>query len=184
MNFFQYMKDGSGETAESYSKVVGPSGQSHASSSAIGLKKSIKPESDDYFKTDKSFIDDGDGDQDGGDADKKSAYINIKFETKDNFNEADLEEKRAEKETRIHDVFNKNEQEEKLVLLQMPDNLNLNEMNEGRIGKLRLYRSGKMELCLNGDKYLNVSLSVAGPFLQVIVFFLFKTFKKYIIDVF
>jgi hypothetical protein len=83
-----------------------------------------------------------------------------------------LEEKRIEKETHIHDLFNKNEQDEKLVLLQIPDNLNLNEMSEGRIGKLRFYRSGKMELCLNGDKYLNVSLSVAGPFLQVTLFLL------------
>ena len=48
----------------------------------------------------------------------------------------------------------------------MPDNLNLNEMSDGKIGKLRVYKSGRVELCLNDEKYLNVSLSVTGSFLQ------------------
>ena len=149
---------------------MGPSGLSHsAASSSIGLKKSIKPESDDYFKTDKSFIDDGDDDDTDAEAAKRkeAAYVHIKFESKDHFNETDLEEKRIEKEAHLNDLFSKNEHEEKLVLMQMPENLNLNEMSEGRVGKLRFYRSGRVELCLNGEKYLNVSLSVAGPFLQV-----------------
>ena len=48
----------------------------------------------------------------------------------------------------------------------MPDNLNLNEMSDGKIGKLRVYKLGRVELCLNDEKYLNVSLSVTGSFLQ------------------
>ena len=49
----------------------------------------------------------------------------------------------------------------------MPENLNLNELTEGHIGKIKVYKSGKVELCLNEDKCLNVNLSVAGSFLQV-----------------
>jgi hypothetical protein len=69
-------------------------------------------------------------------------------------------------DSRLKELFIKDEQNEKLILLQMPDNLNLNEMNDGKIGKLRVYKSGRVELCLNDEKYLNVSLSVSGSFLQ------------------
>lgn len=74
--------------------------------------------------------------------------------------------KRNESDTQLVNLFSDNDKE-KLVLLQMPDNLNLNELSEGRIGKIKVYKSGRIELCLNEDKYLNVCLSVAGPFLQV-----------------
>ncbi len=39
-------------------------------------------------------------------------------------------------------------------------------LGEGHVGKIRVYKSGKIVLCLNGDTSLNVSLSVSGPFLQ------------------
>lgn len=94
------------------------------------------------------------------------AYVNLKFETKDLLNDIDIEVKRNESDTQLVNLFSENDKE-KLVLLQMPDNLNLNELSEGRIGKIKVYKSGRIELCLNEDKYLNVCLSVAGPFLQV-----------------
>lgn len=94
------------------------------------------------------------------------AYVNLKFETKDLLNDIDIEVKRNESDTQLVKLFRENDKE-KLVLLQMPDNLNLNELSEGRIGKIKVYKSGRIELCLNEDKYLNVCLSVAGPFLQV-----------------
>lgn len=94
------------------------------------------------------------------------AYVNLKFETKDLLNDIDIEVKRNESDTQLVNLFRENDKE-KLVLLQMPDNLNLNELSEGRIGKIKVYKSGRIELCLNEDKYLNVCLSVAGPFLQV-----------------
>lgn len=94
------------------------------------------------------------------------AYVNLKFETKDLLNDIDIEVKRNESDTQLVKLFRENDKE-KLVLLQMPDNLNLNELSEGRIGKIKVYKSGRIELCLNEEKYLNVCLSVAGPFLQV-----------------
>lgn len=94
---------------------------------------------------------------------KTAAFINLKFESKekqtDSINNDELD-------SRLKELFIKDEQNEKLILLQMPDNLNLNEMNDGKIGKLRVYKSGRVELCLNDEKYLNVSLSVSGSFLQ------------------
>ncbi len=94
---------------------------------------------------------------------KTAAFINLKFESKekqtDSINNDELD-------SRLKELFIKDEQNEKLILLQMPDNLNLNEMKDGKIGKLRVYKSGRVELCLNDEKYLNVSLSVSGSFLQ------------------
>ena len=94
---------------------------------------------------------------------KTAAFINLKFESKEK--QTDLANN-EELDSRLKELFIQDEQNEKLILLQMPDNLNLNEMNDGKIGKLRVYKSGRVELCLNDEKYLNVSLSVSGSFLQ------------------
>jgi hypothetical protein len=94
---------------------------------------------------------------------KTAAFINLKFESKEK--QTDLANN-DELDSRLKELFIQDEQNEKLILLQMPDNLNLNEMNDGKIGKLRVYKSGRVELCLNDEKYLNVSLSVSGSFLQ------------------
>ena len=56
---------------------------------------------------------------------------------------------------------------EKLLLLQMPENLHLNELAEGQIGKIKVYKSGKMIMSLNDSILMNVTLSVSGAFLQV-----------------
>jgi hypothetical protein len=58
-------------------------------------------------------------------------------------------------------------QKDKFVLLQIPENLQLQELDEGHIGKLKIRKSGRIELCIDSEKYLNVSLSVSGGFLQV-----------------
>jgi hypothetical protein len=55
---------------------------------------------------------------------------------------------------------------EKLLLFQLPENLGLRQLGEGRIGKIKVYKSGKIMMCLEADSYLNVSLSVSGGFLQ------------------
>ena len=75
--------------------------------------------------------------------------------------------------------------ENKLILFQIPEHLSLHEMDEGHIGKLKVYKSGRVELVLNDEKYFDASLSVSGEFLQVIYstkiyflfFFLSPTFK-------
>ena len=56
---------------------------------------------------------------------------------------------------------------EKLILFQLPENLQLQDLEEGHIGKIKIRRSGRIELCIDDKKYLNVALSVSGPFLQV-----------------
>ena len=61
---------------------------------------------------------------------------------------------------------------EKLILFQLPDNLKLQDLEEGHIGKIRIRKSGRIELCVDDKKYLNVGLSVSGSFLQVIYFIL------------
>ena len=53
-----------------------------------------------------------------------------------------------------------------MVILQLPENLDLIKLGEGRIGKIKVYKSGRITLCLNGDIDFNVALSVSGPFLQ------------------
>lgn len=58
---------------------------------------------------------------------------------------------------------------DRLVLFQIPETLNLTEMPEGHIGKLRIYESGKVEMVINDDKVFDVSLSVSGSFLQVYI---------------
>lgn len=55
----------------------------------------------------------------------------------------------------------------KLLLFQIPETLQLNELEEGQIGKILIRKSGKIEFCVNNEKYFNVSLSVGGSFLQV-----------------
>jgi len=55
---------------------------------------------------------------------------------------------------------------EKLVVLQIPENLDLANLGEGHIGKIKVYKSGKILFFLNGDTSMNVSLSVSGSFLQ------------------
>lgn len=160
-NFFRLL-DGSNETAESYSKVVGPSGQPHSSSTG---SRQIKSESsqDNYVKVEHSLLIEDTTKEDLA----KAAYVNLKFETKEYLNEQDIEVKRNELDAQLTGLFTRDESDEKLILLQMPENLNLNEMNEGHVGKIRVYKSGKIEFCLNQDKYMNVNLSVAGSFLQV-----------------
>ena len=83
------------------------------------------------------------------------AYVNLKFETKDLLNDIDIEVKRNESDTQLVKLFRENDKE-KLVLLQMPDNLNLNELSEGRIGKIKVYKSGRIELCLNDSIYFHI----------------------------
>ena len=69
----------------------------------------------------------------------------------------------------LNELFEANESlAEKLLLLQIPENLQLQELDdEGHIGKLRIRKSGRVELCIDNEKNFNVSLSVSGPFLQV-----------------
>lgn len=56
---------------------------------------------------------------------------------------------------------------DKLLLFQIPETLNLNDLPEGHIGKLRFRKSGKVEMVINDNKCFDVTLSVCGPFLQV-----------------
>jgi hypothetical protein len=50
---------------------------------------------------------------------------------------------------------------------QMVDCLKLAEMPDGKIGKLKVYKSGKIELCLGNSIKLDVSLASDASFLQV-----------------
>lgn len=60
-----------------------------------------------------------------------------------------------------------NEDIDRLVLFQIPETLNFCEMGEGHIGKIQVRKSGKIDFYVNDGKYLNISQSVCGTFLQV-----------------
>jgi hypothetical protein len=40
-------------------------------------------------------------------------------------------------------------------------------MDDGYLGKLRVYKSGRVELHIDQEKRFNVMMSVSSPFLQV-----------------
>ncbi len=59
---------------------------------------------------------------------------------------------------------------EELLFLQMVDCLQLSDLEEGQIGKIRVYKSGKTELCLNNsDLKFDLSLATDAAFLQVTI---------------
>ena len=68
---------------------------------------------------------------------------------------------------KLHDLNNFFLFVEKLILFQIPENLKLNDLNEGHIGKIKIYKSGKIEFCVDEEKRFKVCLSVSGQFLQV-----------------
>lgn len=74
----------------------------------------------------------------------------------------------------IFDPLDLNEERDKLLLFQIPETLGLGDLDEGQIGKLRIRKSGKIELCINDNIVLGVSLSVAGSFLQVYYHFILE----------
>jgi hypothetical protein len=66
-------------------------------------------------------------------------------------------------------LFKKDEDElnDDFFLFQTVDCLKLTELPEGKIGKLKVYKSGKIELCLGNNIKLDVSLASDASFLQV-----------------
>lgn len=54
-------------------------------------------------------------------------------------------------------------------LFQTVDCLKLTELPEGKIGKLKIYKSGKIELCLGNNIKLDVSLASDASFLQDVI---------------
>lgn len=107
--------------------------------------------------------------------DDSSAYIKLKYDVKEDPNVLDSkvrEDAKLKDEKILKNIFmpeNSLEQGiKKLILFQLPENLQLNELNEGKIGKVQIRKSGKIDMQFNDDKYLNVSLSVSAPFLQVL----------------
>ncbi|RNA36253.1 DNA-directed RNA polymerase III subunit RPC4 [Brachionus plicatilis] len=100
-------------------------------------------------------------------------YIKLKYDVKEESNvlgAKDLEDAKTKDEQILKNTFFPDDylerSKEKLVLFQLPENLQLNELNEGKIGKIRIRKSGKIDMLFNDDKYLNVCLSVSAPFLQ------------------
>lgn len=104
--------------------------------------------------------------------DESPVYIRLKHEIKEETNTMESRDETILKDEKIlKNIFSpENDLEklaERLVLFQLPENLQLNEINEGKIGKIRIRKSGKIEMLINEDKMLNVNLSVSAPFLQV-----------------
>lgn len=101
-------------------------------------------------------------------------YIKLKFDVKEETSVVDTkarDEAKAKDEKQLQNIFCPEDciekSKERLILFQLPENLQLNELSEGKIGKIRIRKSGKVEMVFNDDKYLNVCLSVSAPFLQV-----------------
>lgn len=101
-------------------------------------------------------------------------YIKLKYDVKEEENVLDSkarDDAKTKDEKILKNIFMPDdpieESKKKLILFQLPENLQLNELSEGKIGKIRIRKSGKIDMQFNDDKYLNVFLSVSAPFLQV-----------------
>ena len=106
--------------------------------------------------------------------DESPVYIRLKHEMKEeetNVLESQNQSKLKD-EKLLKNIFAPEDDLEKLaerlVLFQLPENLQLYDLSEGKIGKIRIRKSGKIDMVINDEKLLNVSLSVSAPFLQVI----------------
>ncbi|CAF0882860.1 unnamed protein product [Brachionus calyciflorus] len=151
------------QTETSYSRVVGSSERSSNS----GIKKEAEDSSVTRLKQEKNILIDDAKEEDS------PVYIQLKYDVKEEANIFDVkarEEAKTKDEKILRNLFSpENELDkaiERLILFQLPENLQLNELNEGQIGKIRIRKSGKIEMSINDDKMLNVSLSVSAPFLQ------------------
>ena len=116
--------------------------------------------------------------------DESSAFVTLKNENKEfenapkNVNNDFLTKTELKDKKTLFDLVTPNEEEkskEKLVLIQLPENFEFQKLGEGHIGKIKVYKSGKIVMSVNNDNYLNVSLSVSGGFLQVIYFITLNT---------
>lgn len=97
-----------------------------------------------------------------------AVYVKLKYDAKEN--DLETEESINKEAKQLKDLFETSEdQKEKLILFQIPEHLCLQDLEEGHIGKLRVRKSGRVELVFNDDKYFDVSMSVAGDFLQVCI---------------
>ena len=103
---------------------------------------------------------------------EKPVYIKLKYDEKENDSEI-INERETKESQKLKEIFNlsttnESDDRNKLILFQIPEHLSLHEFEEGHIGKLRIHKSGLVELVLNNEKYFDVSLSVSADFLQVI----------------
>ena len=58
--------------------------------------------------------------------------------------------------------------DESLLLFQISEALQLHDIPQsGHIGKLRVHKSGRIDLCINDSIIFDVALSASGPFYQV-----------------
>lgn len=161
-------------SAESYSKVVGISNVSGSSSGGAGGAGGVsnKREANEGHKIEQNLIIEDLKD------DESSAFVILKNENKEfenapknETNDQIITKTELKDKKTLLDLVDPNEQEkskEKLILIQLPENFELDKLGEGHIGKIKVYKSGKIVMCVNNDNYLNVSLSVSGAFLQVI----------------
>lgn len=158
--------------ADSYSKVVGINSGSGSGggTSHSGSNLKNEPFDESRMKIEQNLLIEDLKDQDD------TIYVKLKNENKENDNENKNEATEVvETKTEIRDkknlinLFNPEEEDrnkEKLVMFQLPENLELYKLGEGHIGKIKVYKSGKILLCLNDENYMNVTLSVSGAFLQ------------------
>lgn len=150
------------QTESSYTRVVGSSDRS----SSHSVKKEADEPSISRLKNEKNIL------IDDAIEDESPVYIKLKHEVKE---EGDIFDVKARDETKLKDekilkdIFlnQLDKNMEKLILFQIPEKLQLNELNEGHMGKIRIRKSGRIEMVINEDKLLNISLSVSAPFLQV-----------------
>ena len=99
---------------------------------------------------------------------ERPVYIKLKYDAKENEAEVKTTDQASmSKETKkLKETFENDKNN--LILFQIPEHLSLHDLEEGHIGKLRIRKSGRVELVFNEDKKFDVSLSVSGDFLQVI----------------
>lgn len=156
-------------SAEAYSKVVGLSNSIGNSSSSAGVSSKREPNDDNKHKIEGNLIIEDLKD------DESSAFVTLKNENKEfenapkNVNNDFLTKTELKDKKTLFDLVTPNEEEkskEKLVLIQLPENFEFQKLGEGHIGKIKVYKSGKIVMSVNNDNYLNVSLSVSGGFLQ------------------
>lgn len=153
--------------ADSHSKVVGISSSGGGSAHVY---TGNKDDANGSFHTGHSILTEDTKEE------VSTVYVKLKNENKENENverseTGEVAETKAEQKDRktLYDIMNPGSEEksqEQLLMFQLPENLGLRQLGEGRIGKIKVYKSGKIMMCLDEDSYLNVSLSVSGGFLQ------------------
>lgn len=112
--------------------------------------------------------------------DDDPVYIKFNYDNKENEFVSKLKREReapklehcdkvSEKEiTVLSDLFKEAADDESLLLFQISEALQLHDIPQsGHIGKLRVHKSGRIDLCINDSMAFDVALSASGPFYQV-----------------